>query len=58
MREITAMIYNSHVKKADQKKPHKMYPLSIDSFKQWSYEDALSQYELMKKAGWVKNSLN
>ena len=53
-REIVAMIRNTNVRrKGDMKSAEKIFPLSIDITVDFTYEDALEQAELAKKAGWL-----
>ena len=52
-REVAAMVFNTSVKKGKQKRASKLYPLSIDLISEFTYEDAVNQYERMSKAGWL-----
>lgn len=52
-REVVAIVRNVNVKRKDQKKASKIFPLSIDEIIEFTYEDAKEQYERMKRAGWL-----
>lgn len=54
-REVVAIVRNVNARKQDQKKAHKIFPLSIDQVMDFTYEDAQAQFERMKKAGWINN---
>jgi hypothetical protein len=57
-REIVAIVRNVNVKKKDQKRADKIFPLSIDITVDFTFEDAKKQFEDMKRAGWLKHKMN
>ena len=52
-REIYSILYNVNVRKGQQKRSHKLFPLSIDDIQEWTPEDARAQLERVKELGWL-----
>lgn len=52
VREAVTMLHNVNVKKEHQKSSHRLMPLSIDHIEEFTYDDAVNQFERAKKAGW------
>ena len=50
------IMHNVNAKKGSQKSIKKLIPFTIDSVTEFTYDDAVKQYERVKQLGWISNN--